>query len=42
MRVHALLVDDAAEKIRVAGAQKIISTKSIPSHYAKVDISPIV
>jgi ribose-phosphate pyrophosphokinase len=42
MCVHALLVDDAAEKIRAAGVQEIISTNSIPSHYAKVDINPIV
>jgi ribose-phosphate pyrophosphokinase len=42
MCVHALLVDDATEKIRAAGVQEIISTNSIPSHYAKVDINPIV
>jgi ribose-phosphate pyrophosphokinase len=42
MCVHALLVEDAAEKIRAAGVQEIISTNSIPSHYAKVDISPII
>ena len=42
MCVHGLLVEDAAEKIRAAGVQEIISTNSIPSHYAKVDISPII
>jgi ribose-phosphate pyrophosphokinase len=42
MCVHALLVEDAAEKIRAAGVQEIISTNSIPSRYAKVDISPII
>jgi ribose-phosphate pyrophosphokinase len=42
MCVHALLVEDAAEKIRAAGVQEIISTNSIPSSYAKVDISPII
>ena len=42
MCVHGLLVEDAAEKIRAAGVQEIISTNSIPSRYAKVDISPII
>jgi ribose-phosphate pyrophosphokinase len=42
MCVHALLVKEAAEKIRAAGVKEIISTNSIPSPYAKVDISPIV
>lgn len=42
MCVHALLVEDAAEKIRAEGVQEIISTNSIPSRYAKVDISPII
>jgi ribose-phosphate pyrophosphokinase len=42
MCVHALLIEDAAEKIRAAGVKEIISTNSIPSPYAKVDISPIV
>ena len=42
MCVHALLVEDTAEKIRAAGVNEIISTNSIPSRYAKVDISPIV
>jgi ribose-phosphate pyrophosphokinase len=42
MCVHAPLVEDAAEKIRAAGVKEIISTNSIPSPYAKVDISPIV
>jgi ribose-phosphate pyrophosphokinase len=42
MCVHALLVKEAGEKIRAAGVKEIISTNSIPSPYAKVDISPIV
>lgn len=42
MCVHALLVNNAAEKIRAAGVQEIISTNSIPSRYAKVDLSNIV
>jgi ribose-phosphate pyrophosphokinase len=42
MCVHALLVEDAAEKIRAAGVQEIISTNSIPTRYAKVDISPVI
>ena len=42
MCVHPLFVEDAAEKIRAAGVQEIISTNSIPSRYAKVDISPII
>ena len=42
MCVHALLVNNAAEKIRAAGVEEIISTNSIPSQYAKVDLSSIL
>ena len=39
---HALLIGDAAQKIRAAGVQDIISTNSIPGEYARVDLSPAI
>jgi ribose-phosphate pyrophosphokinase len=38
MCAHALLIRDAAQKIRAAGIQDIISTNSVPSRYSKVDV----
>jgi ribose-phosphate pyrophosphokinase len=40
MCAHALLMNDAAQKIKSAGVKDIISTNSVPSQYAKVDLSP--
>ena len=40
MCAHALLMNDAAQKIKSAGVEDIISTNSVPSQYAKVDLSP--
>jgi ribose-phosphate pyrophosphokinase len=40
MCAHALLINDAAQKIKSAGVEDIVSTNSIPSQYAKVDLSP--
>jgi ribose-phosphate pyrophosphokinase len=40
MCAHALLINDAAQKIKSAGVEDIISTNSVPSQYAKVDLSP--
>ena len=40
MCTHALLTRDAAQKIKSAGVQDIISTNSVPSEYSKVEISP--
>jgi ribose-phosphate pyrophosphokinase len=40
MCAHALLVGDAALKIKSAGVEDIISTNSVPSQYSKVDLSP--
>jgi ribose-phosphate pyrophosphokinase len=37
---HALLIRDAAQKIKSAGVQDIISTNSVPGEYSKVEISP--
>ena len=37
---HALLIRDAAQKIKSAGVQEIISTNSVPGEYSKVEISP--
>jgi ribose-phosphate pyrophosphokinase len=40
MCAHALLLGDAAKKIKSAGIQDIISTNSVPGQYSKVDLSP--
>jgi ribose-phosphate pyrophosphokinase len=40
MCAHALLIGDAAQKIKSAGVEDIVSTNSVPSHYSKVDLSP--
>jgi ribose-phosphate pyrophosphokinase len=40
MCAHALLIKDAAQKIKSAGVEDIVSTNSVPSQYAKVDLSP--
>jgi ribose-phosphate pyrophosphokinase len=42
MCAHALLIGDAAQKIKSAGVQDIISTNSVPGEYAKVEISPAI
>jgi ribose-phosphate pyrophosphokinase len=39
---HALLIGDAANKIRAAGIREIIATNSIPNKWAKVDISSTI
>ncbi len=39
---HAVLLDNAFEKIMNAGVQEIISTNSIPNICAKVDLAPIL
>lgn len=40
MCAHALLIRDAAQKIKSAGIEDIISTNSVPGPYSKVDLSP--
>jgi ribose-phosphate pyrophosphokinase len=42
MCAHALLIGDAADKIKAAGVQDIIATNSVPGEYAKVDLSPAI
>jgi ribose-phosphate pyrophosphokinase len=42
MCAHALLIGEAAQKIKAAGVQDIISTNSVPGDYAKVDLSPAI
>ena len=42
MCAHALLIGTAAQKIKSTGVQDIISTNSVPSEYAKVEISPAI
>jgi len=39
---HALLVNDAAKKIKNAGVTQIISTNTIPGESAKVDVSRVI
>ncbi len=39
MCAHALLIRDAAQKIKSAGVEDIISTNSVPGQYSKVDLS---
>jgi ribose-phosphate pyrophosphokinase len=39
---HALLLDDAKEKLLKAGIKEIISTNSIPNEFAKVDLSSLI
>ena len=40
MCAHALLIQDAAEKIKSVGVHDIISTNSVPGEYSKVELSP--
>jgi ribose-phosphate pyrophosphokinase len=40
MCAHALLIRDAAQKIKSAGVQDIVSTNSVPGEYSKVELSP--
>jgi ribose-phosphate pyrophosphokinase len=40
MCAHALLIGDAAKRIRDASVNDIIATNSVPSEYAKIDLSP--
>lgn len=39
---HALLLDDAKEKLLKTGIKEIISTNSIPNDFAKVDLSSVI
>lgn len=39
---HALLMGDAAQKIKAAGVQDIIATNSVPGEYSRVDLSPAI
>jgi ribose-phosphate pyrophosphokinase len=39
MCAHALLIGDAAQRIKAAGVQEIIATNSIPGEYSRVDLS---
>ena len=39
---HALLVGDAIQRIKAAGIEDIIATNSIPTEFAKVDLSQII
>jgi len=39
---HALLLDDAKEKLLKAGIKELISTNSIPNEFAKVDLNGVI
>jgi ribose-phosphate pyrophosphokinase len=39
---HALLLDDAKEKLLKAGIKQVISTNSVPNDFAKVDLSSVI
>lgn len=39
---HALLLDDAKQKLLNAGIKEVISTNSIPNQFAKVDLSSVI
>ncbi len=39
---HALLVNDAAKKIKKAGVSQIVSTNTLPGESAKVDVSRVI
>lgn len=39
---HALLLDDALDKLRSAGVQEIVATNTIPSQVSKVDVTPAI
>ena len=39
---HALLLDDAKEKLLKADIKELISTNSIPNEFAKVDLSGVI
>lgn len=42
MCAHALLIEEAAQRIKSAGVSDIIATNSIPNNHAKVDLSGII
>jgi ribose-phosphate pyrophosphokinase len=39
---HALLLDDAKQKLLNAGIKEVISTNSIPNEFARVDLSSVI
>jgi ribose-phosphate pyrophosphokinase len=39
---HALLLEDAFDKLRKAGVQDIVATNTVPSQFSKVDVAPAV
>jgi ribose-phosphate pyrophosphokinase len=39
---HALLLDDAKQKLLNSGIKEVISTNSIPNEFAKVDLSSVI
>lgn len=39
---HALLLDDALDKMRDAGVKDIVATNTVPSQVSKVDVAPAI
>jgi ribose-phosphate pyrophosphokinase len=39
---HAVLIGPAADNMKAAGVDDLISTNTIPSKYSKVDVSPLI
>jgi ribose-phosphate pyrophosphokinase len=39
---HALLLDDAMDKMREAGVKEIVATNTVPSQVSKVDVAPAI
>jgi ribose-phosphate pyrophosphokinase len=37
---HALLLDDALDKLKAAGVKEIVATNTVPSQVSKVDVAP--
>ena len=42
LTTHALLVEDALNKLRQAGLSELISTNTVPNQCARVSIAPLI
>jgi len=42
MCTHALLINNATQKIMKAGVDKIVATNSIPNEFSIIDLSPVI
>ncbi|MEM2759581.1 MAG: ribose-phosphate pyrophosphokinase [Nitrososphaerales archaeon] len=39
---HALLLDDALDRIKNAGVKQVVGTNTVPSQVSKVDVAPVI